>query len=290
MTPSRERLAALEDAVDRALAGDEAALEVLGYGEVSSVVALDGRLACKRMPPFPTGERAAAFCGVLERYLEALGRAGVPVLPTEIARLERADGRHVVYCLQPIVDAAALGPRRLAAASEAEAGALFDEICERVTAAVGPGLGIDGQLSNWVWVDGRATLLDVSTPFLRDERGRELLDTEMYMDALPWVLRGFARRFLLASIFDKYYQPRGVVLDLLGNLYKERLGHLVPALVARANRRLSPPIAAREPARFYRGDRWTWAMLQAARRADRAWQRRVRRRTYPYLLPGRIER
>ena len=31
-------------------------------------------------------------------------------------------------------------------------------------------------------------------------------------------------------------------------------------------------------------------LLQRLRRLDRAWQRRVRRRVYPFLLPGRIER
>lgn len=285
-----ERLEALEHDVDRALDGDEGALEILGYGEVSSVLAVDRRVACKRLPPFSSRARADAFAAVFARYLEALGRAGVPTLPSELARFERGDGQHVVYCLQPIVDAAALAPRRLAAAGEAEAEAMFDELVARVTGAVGPRLGIDGQLSNWVWLDGRATLLDVSTPFLRDEHGREALDTEIYIEALPWVMRGFVRRFLLGSLFEKYYDPRGVLLDLLGNLYKERLDRLVPALVRRANLGLARPITPDEPGRFYRADRRTWAMLQAARRADRAWQRRVRRRPYPYLLPGPIAR
>ena len=31
-------------------------------------------------------------------------------------------------------------------------------------------------------------------------------------------------------------------------------------------------------------------LLQSVRRADRVWQRRVRRRTYPFLLPARIDR
>jgi hypothetical protein len=196
----------------------------------------------------------------------------------------------VVYCVQPIVDADALGPRRFARASAGEAAAMFDELVERIARAVGPRLGIDGQLSNWAWIDGRVTLLDVSTPFLRDERGREQLDTEVYVEALPWLLRGFARRFLIRSIFDKYYDPRAVTLDLLGNLFKERLGHLVPALVERANRQVAPPIAPGEPARYYASDKRTWALLQRARRLDRAWQRGVRRRPYPYLLPGKIAR
>jgi hypothetical protein len=33
-----------------------------------------------------------------------------------------------------------------------------------------------------------------------------------------------------------------------------------------------------------------WALLQILRRVDRSWQRGVRRRSYPFLLPGRIAR
>jgi hypothetical protein len=33
-----------------------------------------------------------------------------------------------------------------------------------------------------------------------------------------------------------------------------------------------------------------WALLQRARRVDRAWQRHVRRRPYPFLLPGPVDR
>ena len=95
---------------------------------------------------------------------------------------------------------------------------------------------------------------------------------------------------MLADILDKYYEPRGVALDLLGNLHKERLGALVPELLARANRRVGQPFAADEPARYYASDKRMWEVLQAVRRFDRAWQRRIRRRTYPFLLPGKIER
>jgi hypothetical protein len=283
----QQRLAELERAVDRALAGDETALEVLGYGEVSCVLALEHageRLALKRMPPFGTRARADGYAEIFARYLEALAAAGVPVVPSELTCVERDDATHVVYCVQPVLPAAALGPRRFAAGSDEEVAAMFGEIAALVGAAVGPRLGIDGQLSNWAWIDGRATLLDVTTPFLRDDAGRDLLDTEMYIEALPWLMRGLVRRFLLKGIFDKYHDARGVVLDLLGNLHKERLGRLVPALARRAG------IDEAEVARYYASDRRLWAMLQAARRLDRAWQRRIRRRTYPYLLPGAIQR
>jgi len=42
--------------------------------------------------------------------------------------------------------------------------------------------------------------------------------------------------------------------------------------------------------RYYRSDARLWELMLRLRRADRWWQRRIRRRTYPFLLPGHIER
>jgi hypothetical protein len=42
--------------------------------------------------------------------------------------------------------------------------------------------------------------------------------------------------------------------------------------------------------RYYRSDARLWGVLLRIRRLDRAWQRHVRRRSYPFLLPQRIER
>ena len=159
-----------------------------------------------------------------------------------------------------------------------------------ITTCAGPRLGLDGQLSNWVVVGDALRYLDVSTPLIRDEAGRERLDLGLFISSLPWALRPLVRRFMLRGILEKYYQPRGVVIDLLGNLYKERLGELVPGFIAAANPHFDVPITAAEVRRYYQRDARTWAGLQLMRRTDRAWQRRVRRRQYPFLLPGSIDR
>jgi hypothetical protein len=112
------------------------------------------------------------------------------------------------------------------------------------------------------------------------------------------------RRFYFRQILDKYYDFRGTVVDLLGNLYKEGLERLLPPLVAHANSVLgaarqspappppvlAPQITEHELQEYYRSDARMWALLQVLRRIDRSWQRNVRRRTYPFLLPGKIER
>ena len=80
------------------------------------------------------------------------------------------------------------------------------------------------------------------------------------------------------------------MVDLIGNLLKERLDHAVGPALAAANRRVTPAITRDEVDRWYRSDARTWAALLRLRRVDRWWQRHIRRRTYPYLLPGPIRR
>jgi hypothetical protein len=75
-----------------------------------------------------------------------------------------------------------------------------------------------------------------------------------------------------------------VLLDVASNLHKERLDRCVPMLLAAANARVAPPIHEREVLRYFRQDRALWLLMQRLRRGDRAWQRFVRRRPYPFLL------
>jgi len=287
-------LEALEREVARAFAGgDHAHLHVLGYGEISSVLAWEtaaGPVAVKRLPPFPDLERYRAYAAAVTDYLVALAARGIPPVTTELASLERDGGGAIAYIVQPILDPAALGPTLLGGAGEADAARLFEQILDRILGFVDPAHGLDGQLSNWAVVDGALCYLDVSTPMLRDPDGRDRLDPRVFMASLPWALRPLVSRFMLRGILDKYFDPRGVVLDFLGNLHKERLEHLLPGFLAIAAARVTPEITATETERYYRGDARTWALLQRLRRLDRGWQRHVRRRPYPFLLPGKIER
>ena len=73
---------------------------------------------------------------------------------------------------------------------------------------------------------------------------------------------------------------------------KEGHRQLLPSLLSRINGGpfARSAISLREVDRYYESDAYLWEFLQRLRRADRFWQRRVRRRTYQFLLPGRIER
>jgi hypothetical protein len=288
------RLAELEARVEHALvSGDESELEVLGYGEISCVLAShDGvqALAAKRLPLFDTTARFEAYREAFESYIERLSATGVRVLPSSLESTPAADGRVAGWCRQPLLEPATLAPTWLGSANKEKARWLFESIAKQILTTVGPHLGLDGQLSNWAVVDGGLSYFDVTTPMMRDEMGRDVLDIDLFVASMPWALRGPVRRFALRAILDTYYRPRQVLVDLLGNFIKEGATAWLPAGLEVVNEIAEPAIDETEVRSYYRQDARMYAVLQRLRRIDRAWQRKVRRRPYAFLLPGNVER
>ena len=164
-------------------------------------------------------------------------------------------------------------------------------------------LAPDGQLSNWAFVDdatgdygdaksGRLVYLDVTTPFWRDDQGRERFDFAHVLSALPVVVRAPVRRFALKRTLDTYFTLRGQALDFLGNLQKERLGHLTATLLPVINTmlHLDPPISAKTVARYYAWDARRYAGMQAAARLRCWYQLHVMHRPYPFVPKPRVYR
>ena len=286
-------LEALDAAVRNALAThDPSALTVLGYGEISSVVGWPTdrpRVACKLLPPM-TPQQLHDYGRVFARYLDVLNERGVTVPRSELHEVDRPDGTVAAYVLQPVLPAEALVPRLLADTAPDSHHPVVARIVAAVTRTVSDRVGLDAQLSNWAVVGGALQFLDVTTPMLRDGAGRELLDLEPVVRSVPAPLRPAVRRFVAPDILGRYYDPRNALRDIVANLHKERLTPWIPAVLDAANAVVAPALTAEEVAKDYRSDARMWAAMQRLRRADRAWQRGIRRRTYPFLLPGRIER
>lgn len=281
-------LEALERDVLTALAAaDPTGLTLLGEGEISLVLAggEDRSWACKRLPPFATPEAADRYATTIERYLGELARRGIDVVDTSVRRLAGDDGRTVLYCVQPVLPADTLGIA-VAHRDPERGGQLLERIVDLVVESVDERFGLDAQLSNWALVDDRPAYLDVTTPLLRSEDGIAELDTDVFLASLPWLLRPAVRRFVVPGIIARYHDPHVVVLDLAANLLRERLDHLVPVVVAAADGRVVPPLDDRTIRHDRRLDAVTWGALQAVRRVDRTWQRRIRRRPYPFLIPS----
>ncbi|MGZ5387607.1 MAG: DUF6206 family protein [Solirubrobacterales bacterium] len=291
---SDAELVRLEELVASSFAsGRTDELPVLGYGEISLVLGWPPErpaFACKRLPPFPSAERFAAYRATLEDYLAALAAAGVRVVDTRLRGVEGADGGVAGYVVQPVLPQEDLVPTVLRRSDPGQGHPLVEAVVGTTASAVGPHLGLDAQLSNWTWRGGELVYIDVSTPLIWSAEGRSRLDLDLLARAYPAALRPPLRRFVAPGILDTYRDLRRVFLDLAGNMLKERLDPWLPAFLAEANGRIDEPIGAEEVRRNYRSDARLWAALLAIRRLDRLWRQRVRRRPYPFLLPGRIER
>jgi hypothetical protein len=281
----------LEQRVGEALVNDDRSrIDVLGYGEISTVLRLtvDGRpYACKRLPPFPESA-IGPYREACTAYLVALGERGVRTASSTI-EIVQTGGDPVIYCVQPIENVLLVD--RLRTAGSDEVAALAHRLVSVIAEAIDDRLGLDAQISNWALdPDGGFVYIDVTTPLIRDDAGDEMLDTDLFLASLPAFLRPVIRRFLLGEILGHYYDARAALLDLIGNLKKERLAGAIPVFREAANRVVDPPITNKEIDRYYRNDAVMWEVLQRLRRTDRWWQRSVRRRSYPVLLPGKVDR
>jgi len=284
-------LAELERRVGESLVTDDrSGIDVLGYGEISTVLRLTmgGRsYACKRLPPFPAAA-VDPYREACSAYLVALGERGVRTASSTIEIVPTKD-EPAVYCVQPIEDLLLVD--HLRTADPKETVALARRLVSLVANTIDDRLGLDAQISNWALdEDGDFVYIDVTTPLIRDEQGDEMLDTDLFLASLPAFLRPVVRRFLLGEILSHYYDARAALVDLVGNFTKERLEAAIPVFLDAANDTVDPPITRKEVDRYYRNDAVMWEVLQRLRKTDRWWQRRIRRRGYPFLLPGKVDR
>lgn len=289
-------IVALEKSVRHALeTRDESSISVIGYGEISTVLKMeDGpkAFACKRLPPFPSIQAALAYGAVMRRYVEALSAAGIDCMESTPIVADHSEGNTIVYCVQPLLPRETIGSNYFRTLGEIEAVEKFSTLLELITGSVSSELAPDGQLSNWAFHEGRILYLDVTTPFMRDSAGDELLNWRPFMVGLPRPFRFPFYHFVLPGILDAYHSVRGQVVDFLGNLHKEELVHLIDPITKHANdtMKFDRPIVRSEVDSAYRGDARTYATLQAVAKMNRWLHGAVLRKTYPLLLPPKIER
>jgi hypothetical protein len=285
----QETLERLEADVKANLSGDTGiALDVLGYGEISTVLradGVDGPVAAKRLPAM-TGEQLSAYKEILARYLDDLRARGVR--PVDSVVFSVGSDPFTPYCVQALQPLLLVDELRTADSETIDR--RVEQLVGIVVGAVDGWLGLDGQISNWAVNGDEPLYVDVTTPLLRDASGRDELDTDLFIASLPWALQGSVRRFLLDEILSHYYDPRAVLLDMAGNLVKERLAQVMEPLLRATNGAVSPPITTDEAMKYYRTDARMWELLQYLRQADRWWQKTARHRMYPFLLPGEIDR
>jgi hypothetical protein len=278
----------LDTQVEAAIrAGAPRGLRVLGYGEITLVIGWpteDPVVAVKRLPPFVDSGQLEAYGRLLERYVQVLRERHIPVARTELLAHPGPNGSARGYLVQPLVRRERHLSVILESASAAQVRELLELVVDHVDRSVDHAVGLDAQASNWWFENGELSYYDVSTPMLRNREGREQLDVSLFLGVYPWLARPVLAR-IAPSVMAQYHDRRTVLLDFASNLHKEGLDHCVPALLHAANGRLERPLLAADVSRYFRQDKLLWEVMQRLRRTDQSWQRRVRHRPYPFLLP-----
>jgi len=282
------------------------AADLIGYGEISAIFKIpsEPRLAYKRMPMFQTVSQAEGYADMYRTYCGHLEAAGIS-LPASRTRVIHMPHRPVVlYIAQIRVPRNAVAHRLLAGMSEARfrvlLGAVLDEM-EKIrefnrSAQPELELAIDGQLSNWAVMPPGASpeilFLDTSTPLYR-VHGNEQLDPELLLQAAPVYIRWLLRWLFVDDVLDRYYSRRGVLTDLVANLYKEQRADLIPAALETVNQGCFPDgtgLSRSDIDRYYREDKFIWQLFLFLRRLDRWVTTQLMRRRYEFILPGKIQR
>jgi hypothetical protein len=281
---------AVDRAVESAIAvGRPVGLRVLGYGEITLVIGwpADAPVAAiKRLPAFSDRRGFDAYASLLDRYIAALRARGAGVVHTRLLSQPGPLGTVRGYIVQPYVPHDLHLESLLRQADTEQAERLVARLVDVVFACVDERVGLDAQVANWTVDRGALHCFDVSTPMLRGPDGRQELDFSTFLSIYPWAVRPLLSR-IAPGVMAQYHDARTVLLDVASNLHKDGLVRVLPVLIDLANERLTAPLSVEEVLRYFRRDKLLWATLQRLRLADRAWQRRVRHRPYPFLLPGR---
>jgi hypothetical protein len=296
--------------------------QVLGYGEISTVLAIETgetrNLAYKRLAMFRTNDEAARYEVLYRDYIQVLREnVGLRVVDSEIVGLADArKGCVVVYIVQERLPTKSIGHHAIHGLSDEEIHKLVLATLRQTRKVFSFNrrnqgvleVGFDGQISNWailgfdstapLLADGEIELvyLDTSTPMLRRD-GQEQLDPELFLRSAPIFLVWLLKMLFLEDVMTRYYDFHQVAVDLVANFYKEQRPELVPELVHTVNTffrtefkdETLEPVTEDEIRSYYREDVWIWRSYLAARKLDRALHRLLGR-DYVYILPGRTKR
>ena len=293
---------------------------VLGYGEISTVFAIDGGglegLAFKRMPLFQDAAEIQAYQAAYEEYSRLLQQEVGLHLPVHgFATLPSETGRPIFYIIQQRLPSASIGNKALRLLPDEMAMLLVRRILQEMHPVWQFNarqdhlqLSLDGQISNWSIsgfdadhprLDGGARLLyfDTSTPLFRID-GQEQVDAELFLRSAPSFLAWILRLLFVEDVVNRYYDFRRVAIDLVANFYKEGCPELIPGVLEVVNDFFRSegaalgiqPIDAEEVRSYYREDALIWTLYLSFRRIDRWLQTKLLGRDYPYILPGKIER
>ena len=219
-------------------------VNIIGYGEISAIfqIADHPDVAFKRLPLFSDRSAAEKYVQQYREYCRLLTEAGLSLPEHQTCIVQPPDRPTAVYIAQRKLPLERFGHRLIHAADGQKIQSLLGKIVSELdkvwqfnqTARPVLELAIDGQLSNWVWLENAdrpsMVFIDTSTPLFR-KNGVDQLDPELFLKSAPAFLRWVLRLFFLDDVINRYYDQRRVYMDLAANLYKEQQPALIPLAV-----------------------------------------------------------
>lgn len=279
---------------------------ILGYGEISTIFRIEGdnRTAFKRMPLFSNQQSAEDYVLLYREYNHRLSEAGLS-LPDHDAVIINIPRRPVVvFIAQERLPSDRFGHKLIQTGNHGLCMRLIEQVALEVSkvwrynalSAPIAALALDGQISNWVYLDGEGAhtmvYIDTSTPFLRKD-GIEQLDPEPLLKSAPFFLRWILRWLFLDDVMNRYYDPRQVFIDIAANLYKEQRKDLIHEAIDVFNHHLTDrekPLTVADIEKYYREDKLIWTLFLTFRRMDCWLTTKLLRKRYEFILPGKIVR
>ena len=286
MEISAKELEQLEHRVQASLAArDVSDLNVIGMGESSLALAWPDdtpTLVAKRLYSSADPADADYQFERIQRYITRLADF-INVVPTE-PRTVRVDGRTVPYLIQPFYCRDQLVENAIAADSPSVDHPIIVAITAAILATSQDGrVALDGQVSNFAWVDEELQYFDVGTPFMFDETGRSEYLGDAVVSTMPGVLRPLLSR-QAQKMVDGFGGKRQVFRQAAISFPRLGLdGWLEPALVA-FNRHIDEPITVDEIEARVARMHTELKVMKGMMRVQRAWVTRVRRGHFDHFI------
>ena len=262
-------------------------MTVFGFGEVSIAVGWPSeapRFVAKRLIPIDTAARMDAPLAAIDDYIRQVEASGGEVLPTETRRLDRPDGKHVGYVLQPIVDKAQLAESVLKNETPAAGHPLLVAVRDFVLACGGDHIMLDAQIPNFAWVDGTLSLLDITSPGSFDADGTlDYKMADLSTQLVPKVFRGALEK-ATDEILQTYRGIHNQLTQVVVFLHRVNAQAWVQPAIDTFNEVLDVPIDAAVVSEKWEKNQKDFPKVKKLFLAQRMWQEKVRRQPYEYLI------
>lgn len=276
--------------------------QILGYGEISSIFQLagDGSTAYKRMPLFKSKQTALEYESRYKEYCTYLKKAGLQLPEDETTIIEPSKQLTVLYIAQQRYPPDKFCHKLIHILDFKNIQIILEKIVFEIEKVWEFNqkhkskleLSLDGQLSNWVFLDNQLYFVDTSTPLFKKSE-IEQLDPDLLLQSAPGFLRWILRLFFLDDVMNRYYDRRQVFIDLAANLYKEQKVELIPMTIEIINNNIPSevqPLTEKEVEKYYKEDKIIWTLFLNFRRIDRWLTTKLFRKRYEFILPGKIKR